>query len=234
MPRLVLYMLIMLWILSSGCSQMPKYTVPEMSGPQDSVQQVADELRTMYPPSYRMAQRIVIKAFDREFDFVAYLLVVRGAVLRVQFLGEMGGTVMDLGMEGNKGIIFKKPDIIPDDRLVHGALGDMVFLFDPYADEEAYLVSNGSSSSVLVASPANHVFFEYSFNTGNNTPNHWRDIRDGRLVREARTGQYDVVKGGWNRSIPTRIELVNHEYNYTVDVQVLALKPGTGQSEQAP
>jgi hypothetical protein len=234
MRRLMLHLLFASLIFATGCSRMPKYKVPVMSGSQDAAQQTAGALRAMYPPSYRMAQRVVIKAYDREFDFIAYLLVVRGGALRVQFLGEMGGTVMDLGMEGNRGRIFKKPDAIPADRLLLGALGDMVFLFDPYADENAYLVNKDSKDKTLVASPTDDVWFEYVYDGDKARPVTWRDARDGRLMREAKVAEYSVVKGGWGQAVPTRIELVNHRFNYSIKVQVLALKPGTGQTEQAP
>ncbi|MFW6286905.1 MAG: hypothetical protein ACOC29_03090 [Candidatus Sumerlaeota bacterium] len=221
------------FLLSAACSRAPRWTPPEPAEVESARTEVlAQNISGMYPEKYRVAQRVVIKAFEREFDFVAYLLVVRGSALRVQFLGEMGGTVLDLAQEGERGRIFKKPDGLPSEPLLLGALGDMVFMYDPSTGSDAYLARGTGEEILLVASPFDEVYFQYAFDPPQWRPIRWSDAREGRLLRTAELSDFRIVEGGWDHPVPTRIHLENHRYNYTVDVQVLGLKPGIGGSEE--
>jgi hypothetical protein len=188
------------------------------------------ELRTFpgiawHPDSYKAVQRIVLRAQGKQYDFVGYLRVRDSNNFRALALGEMGGTLFDLALEGGEPRIFKKPENMPPQPLLDGVIGDIRFLFAagplrvlnheyvPLPDW-GYVLNvwtdtvNGPDGSQV------YRFDESGQLIGS------RETWKGRTVRCASLRDWRLFPG-CDRALPGRILLENRRWHYEMEIELL-------------
>lgn len=206
-------------LLATACAT--RYAPPAGDPIDDPATRTAciETLREAYPDSFKMVQRLALTIRGRRYDFVGYLIVRRGAGFRALTLGEMGGKVFDLESKDGERRILLKPDSMPPNPLIDGAMGEIAHLFDPRAAQDARLVRSAEGRPIL-SSESEGVVREDTFDAPGRPVLRSIEARDGRIARRA-TYETPRLFAGWPRPIPTRIRIENLRWRYELDIQLL-------------
>ncbi|HUT25857.1 MAG TPA: hypothetical protein VM492_16090 [Sumerlaeia bacterium] len=176
-----------------------------------------------YPHTFKMVQRIVLTARGRQYDFIGYLLLHRGEGFRALAAGDMGGKLFEFAAHGKNRRILLKPKHMPSRPLLDGVFGDIRHLFDPEVGSDAQWIRTDEGDMALVQRPGAGVR-EYAFDAETRNLVRSREMRDGRVIREATHERYRLFPG-WDRPLPSRILLKNRRWRYELEIHLLHLYP---------
>ena len=146
----------------TGCTG-TKYPAPVPAHYAEGQRERMLELIDPYPGEFRLSQHIIMKASNKEYDFLGYLVVKRKKGFRALAFGEMGGRVFDLIERDGKREIAAKPGAMPSNPLLDGVMEDVSHLYDNGELEDAYpSMKEGSAFSLVMRKGVNR-FSEYVF-----------------------------------------------------------------------
>jgi hypothetical protein len=171
-----------------------------------------------------MNQRIILTIDDKEYDFIGYLTVDRRSGFRAMAFGEMGGKIFDLAFAEGTAEIFKKPENMPIRPVVEGVIGDIRHIYLQPDVEEAFQTKGeeGKSFLIILRNTAEQTEYHYSVEK---ELYHSKHVSENTVVREASHMDYKTFPG-WDRPLPSRIRVVNHRWNYRMEVTLIKISEG--------
>ncbi len=178
------------------------------------------QLENQYPKSFQLTQRILLSVSGKEYDFIGSLTMRQDSVFRAVALGEMGGTFLDIKHETDTVSILKNSGNLPENPLLDGVVGDILYLFSfsrgnkklasSFHNEQLHVQLSDSinETTILIFEKNNLIASE--------------QIIDGQLVRKAQYSNYikSVVSGC---PLPGRILLENKKWRYTLKIDLLKI-----------
>ena len=201
-----------------------KYSAPVPAHHAEGQRERMLELIDPYPGEFRLSQHIIMKASNKEYDFVGYLVVKRKKGFRALAFGEMGGRIFDLIERDGIREIAAKPAAMPSNPLLDGVMGDISHLYDTGEFEDVYLSMKEENTYSLVMRKGGNRLSEYVFsNSGDLMAS--MEAADGRLVRSVSYSDYRHYNG-WERPLPSRITLVNYRWHYELRIELLKMDTG--------
>jgi len=207
----------------TGCVGM-KYSAPVPAHHAEGQRERMLELIDPYPGEFRLSQHIILKANNKEYDFVGYLVVKRRKGFRALAFGEMGGRIFDLIERDGKREIAAKPAAMPSNPLLDGVMEDISHLYETGEFEDAYpSMKEGNTYSLVIRKGGNR-FSEFVF-SGSGDLMASMEAVDGRLVRSASYSEYRFYNR-WESPLPSRITLVNHRWHYELRIELLKMDTG--------
>jgi hypothetical protein len=209
-------------VFLSACSRYAPPAGNPLKDP-DLTQAYRSALLETYPHTFKMVQRIVLTARGRQYDFIGYLLLRRGEGFRALAAGDMGGRLFEFAARGKDRRILLKPKRMPSRPLLDGVFGDIRHLFDPEVGSDAQWVRTDEGDMALVQRPGAGVR-EYCFDAETRNLVRSREMRDGRVIREATYELYRLLPG-WDHPLPSRIRLENWRWRYEMEIHLLHLYP---------
>jgi len=208
-------------LLSAGCATV----ATEKQPPSAEMTPLKEELpKSVYPEKFTMNQRIILTIKEKEYDFIGYLMVDRSSGFRAMTFGEMGGKVFDLGFTDGMAEIFKKPEDMPLRPIVEGVIGDIRHLYFQPDFHEAFQIKSEEGKSFFIILRNTTEQSEYHYSTDSELY-HSKHVSNNRIIREASHLDYEVFPG-WDMPVPSRIRVVNHRWNYSLDVTLMKITEG--------
>lgn len=201
-----------------------KYSAPVPAHLSEGQMERMQGLIDPYPGEFRLSQHIIMKARDKEYDFLGYLVVKRKKGFRALAFGEMGGRIFDLIERDGKREIAAKPGAMPSNPLLDGVMGDINHLYDTGEFEDAYPSMKEGNTFSLVMRKGDNSFSEFVFSGSGDLITSMEAV-DGRLVRSANYSDYRLYSG-WERPLPSMITLVNHRWHYELRIELLKMDTG--------
>ena len=226
MNRLFLILCILSYAVAgavTGCTG-TKYPAPVPAHYAEGQRERMLELIDPYPGEFRLSQHIIMKASNKEYDFLGYLVVKRKKGFRALAFGEMGGRVFDLIERDGKREIAAKPGAMPSNPLLDGVMEDISHLYDTWEFKDAYISMKEESTFGLVMRKGVNRFSEHVF-SDNGDLMASMEVVDGRLVRSANYSDYKSYSG-WERPLPSIITLFNHRWHYELRIELLKMDTG--------
>ena len=212
----------------AGCARHP-YRAGVVEERPEAVKGAVEKIERRYPKQFRLKQRLALRALGKQYDMIGYLVVNGDGSLRAVAMGEMGGRIFDLALEGGQPKVLKKPEKMPPKPLLDGVIGDIRHLFTP-PDYDAASYRNderrGGCVSLRHGAGKDLKISEFWFDEG--VPGELaRSLQsDGRrILREAEYSEYKRLPG-FERPMPTRIVLKNYRWHYTLEAQALEISAG--------
>lgn len=180
--------------------------------------------QSVYPETFTLNQRIILTIDDKEYDFIGYLATDRKSGFRAITFGEMGGKAFDFAFAEGKAEIFSKPEDMPVGPIAEGVIGDIRHTyFRPPFDEAFQVQEKDEKSRIIILRQATEQS-EYHYSAGKILV-YSRQVSEMKLIREASYHDYKTFPG-WKKSLPSRIRVVNHRWNYTMDITLTRIREG--------
>ncbi|MDH3974919.1 MAG: DUF3261 domain-containing protein [Deltaproteobacteria bacterium] len=216
-----LILLIFCLFITSGCAS----PTIEKKPPLPQLQPLEEALpESLYPEEFTLNQRIILTLDEKEYDFIGYLAADRKSGFRAMTFGEMGGKVFDLAFAGGKAEIFKKPENMPIRPIIEGVIGDIRHIYFQPDFHEAFQLKGeeGKSFFIILKDTTEQTEYHYS---ADKTLYHSKQVSENRIVREASHLDYKIFPG-WDKALPSRIRVVNHRWDYTMDITLIKISRG--------
>lgn len=208
-------------LLLGGCASLPVEKEAQQPRPTPLKEALP---QSVYPEKFTMNQRIILTINGKEYDFIGFLAVDDSSGFRAMTFGEMGGKVFDLAFKNNMAEIIKKPENMPLRPIVEGVIGDIRHLFFQPAFKEALQLKDEEDKSFFIILRDTTEQTEYHYSAGRELF-HSKHVSENRIIREASYSDYKKFPG-WNKAVPSRISLVNHQWNYSLDITLVKLTEG--------
>jgi hypothetical protein len=177
----------------------------------------SDSLRL--PGQYRLKQHIILTIFNRQFDFIGYLIKGTGSRFRALGFSEMGMKIFDLLYTEQKLSVISNSFNIPENPLKDGLSRDILHLFFNQPGEavmQGYLTAEGF---YLVQTPERQLYF----NTATKELMMSNYQTAGKLRSEITYSNYKSAEL-LAFSLPYYIQVSNKKWHYTLDISLLEIE----------
>ena len=212
-------------LFSSGCAY---FTVEKKSQDRQKTVPFEGELpHSVYPEQFTLNQHIILTINEKEYDFIGYLKADGRSEFRAMAFGEMGGKIFDLAFADGRAEVLKKPEPMPIRPVAEGVIGDILHIFlQPDVDQTFQIkVEEGKSFLVTLKEKADKA--EYHYSAGDELYLSKYSSKE-RIVSEASYMYYKIFPG-WSRPLPSRIKVINHRWNYRMDITLIKISEGVKQ-----
>ena len=208
-------------LFTSGCASVTiekKAPLPEMIPLEEELP------ASVYPEKFTMNQHIILTIEDKEYDFIGYLTVDRTSGFRAMAFGEMGGKVFDLAFADGTAEILKKPENMPTRPIIEGVIGDIKHIYLQPDFEEAFQIKGENRKSFFIILRDTKEHTEYHYTTEKELY-HSKYMSKNTIIREASHMDYKNFPG-WDLHLPSRIRVINHRWNYRMEVNLIKISEG--------
>jgi hypothetical protein len=179
----------------------------------------------MYPPEFRISQRIMLMVDKKEFDFIGYLAMRQSKAFRAVAFGALGGKIFDFLFENGNHRVLRNPDGMPLRPLHDGVMKDIRHLYDSRFSNRASLIKQ-IGNCVTVRSRLNDRDFElYVFSMDTGLLQKSMVMSDDITISDAVYSDYREYRG-IKGSLPSRIVMTNHRWHYQMKIALLKIEPG--------
>ncbi|MDT8317023.1 MAG: DUF3261 domain-containing protein [bacterium] len=171
-----------------------------------------------YPEEFTLSQHILLTLRDKEYDFMAYLVVDRSRGFRALAFTDMGGKVFDFFSLNSESKIVSKPGIMPEAPILKGVMEEIALIFMTETGDDEVIHQEGTG---LKSGKAE---LETTFSSDKNLLS-YELKKEGSLISKVSLSKYRMFPG-WTRLLPSEINIRNYRWNYTVNVTLLKINPG--------
>ncbi len=189
-------------------------------------------LEHTYPPAFRMAQRLVVRAPGADLDLLGYLALERSGHFQALALADLGGRVLELRRLDGQGEVLSKPAAMPEAPLLDGVIGDIAHLFLPPPPGEETWLRLGDGSPLLLVKNGERVL-EYYLSQDGRFILRSREIERKKIVREAVYEDYRLENPP-GVTVPARIVLRNRHWRYRLEIELLEIEAGAIPFDRNP
>lgn len=207
-----------------GCEHIP-YKPGTPFSDQNLERNLYQEVRGMYPRSFRSVHRFIITVAFGQFNLTGYVLVRQPDDIRLVGLADTGGKLFDVVQRrGEKPRVLRNAIGLDEEWLTDGPFLDAVIMYLRGPSKSATLVQHGPNITGLVDHLSNGALQDYQFDA--NTGRLMREVIafGDTCAREMTFSEYGTFPD-WSPPTPRHIEIKNHEWDYRLVIQVLKLEP---------
>ena len=167
----------------------------------------------MYPPEFRISQRIMLTAMRQSKAF------------RAVAFGALGGKIFDFLFENGNRHVLRNPDGMPLRPLHDGVMKDIRHLYDSRFSNRASRIKQ-ARNCVTVRSRLNDRDSElYVLSTDTGLLQKSMVISDDITISDAVYSDYREYRG-IKGSLPSRIVMTNHRWHYQMKIELLKIESG--------